>query len=180
MENHNWFTTYESDYPSHLSMPYLSACSSTINQLWFSLVQLACCKTFAICCTTVALCNTTPTQLVEGDFYKATWLQTVRAQPCYLFLLAPSSKRLWLTAIERELVILHYKTWTRQRWVIELNWQGMTYATTRWCFFRHGLTKFTLQATKNMCLYTPKLVSSRSPAWEYPLSKFCSEQVKAP
>ena len=32
--------------PQHV----LPLCSSTINQLWFSTVQLACCKTFAICC----------------------------------------------------------------------------------------------------------------------------------
>ena len=29
----------------------LPLCSSTINQLWFSTVLLACCKNFAICCT---------------------------------------------------------------------------------------------------------------------------------
>ena len=51
VENQNWFTTYESDY---LSWPQhaLPLCSSTINQLWFSTVQLACCKTFAICYST--------------------------------------------------------------------------------------------------------------------------------
>ena len=46
---HNWFTTYESDYLSCLSVPFLLV--QTVNQLWSSTVQLACCKTFAICST---------------------------------------------------------------------------------------------------------------------------------
>ena len=35
-------------FPTSACLPL---CSSTINQLWFSTIQLACCKTFAICCT---------------------------------------------------------------------------------------------------------------------------------
>ena len=42
-KNHNRFTTYESDYLSHLDL-------SVQTQLWFSMVQLASCKVFAICC----------------------------------------------------------------------------------------------------------------------------------
>ena len=35
----------------------LPLCSSTVNQSWFSTVQLACCKTFAVCCTSfTAVC----------------------------------------------------------------------------------------------------------------------------
>ena len=42
VENHNWFTTYESFLPQH-ALPLGS------NRFWFSTVQLACCKTFATC-----------------------------------------------------------------------------------------------------------------------------------
>ena len=44
-----------------------SACpSSTENQVWFSNVQLACCKTITICCTSV---STNSTYLSQGFFY---------------------------------------------------------------------------------------------------------------
>ena len=44
---------YESD---HLSPQHaLLFGSNIINQLWFSTVQLACCKTFAICCTGLSI-----------------------------------------------------------------------------------------------------------------------------
>ena len=42
VENHNWFTTYESDYLSTSACP--SSLFNTVNQLQFSTVQLACCS----------------------------------------------------------------------------------------------------------------------------------------
>ena len=43
VENHNWFTTYKS-FPLQHALPLSS---NTVNQLWFSTVQLACCGSTA-------------------------------------------------------------------------------------------------------------------------------------
>ena len=69
VENHNWFNMYIwiwSSFPPQHAYPL---CSSTINQLWFSMVQLACCKilqsavhicelqTWPLCLGTGCLCG---------------------------------------------------------------------------------------------------------------------------
>ena len=49
----HWKTTIHLPHMNLIIFPpphALPLCSSTINQLWFSTFQLACCKTFAICC----------------------------------------------------------------------------------------------------------------------------------
>ena len=46
-----WKTTIDLPHMNLIIFLASACCSSTVNQLWFSTVQLACCKTFAICCT---------------------------------------------------------------------------------------------------------------------------------
>ena len=54
----HWKTTIHLPHMNLIIFPpphALPLCSSTINQLWFSTFQLACCKTFAICCNITIL-----------------------------------------------------------------------------------------------------------------------------
>ena len=63
-----WKTTIDLPRMNLIVFP-ASACPTSLlkHQLWFSLVQFACCKTFAICCTLASfLKNDFPPQLQDG------------------------------------------------------------------------------------------------------------------